>query len=627
MGPVQRMQRAEIRRILRATGAQAKLTIGQPNDKYEQEADRVADQVMRMSDADVAQRQPEGDEEEKAVQTKPLADQITPLVQRQEGSPEEEEEPIQTKAINEMVQRQAEEEDEDTVQTKAAPSHTPTVRATTQANIQSLKGGGQALPPNQRTFYESRMGRDFSGVRIHADSEAAHTAQALQAKAFTFGKNIIFNTGQYSLNKQEGHELLAHELTHVIQQNTDIHRADFAKPPQGKSAPSIHELSCGNDVIYRVPNAGGGTQALHQDLIEQYRRAHGLPPHGIDASGLRIGPTDNEIRFGSLLDRWLLSQRAATAVPGVAAPAQAPVIRNRGTTSVVNVCRGASNIGACRTHQNYVQNILPQAIANIRSVQSPYNTAISALFRAALRRAQRAPAPTPRGSSVDVRAGRIRISFAGITHTFNNFTLSLQQWPGGANGRAMSIGGPVAFITMNESSNDAMLGNLANIEETMVHETMHILESIVQARNAARAAGTAIVAPNLERASYASLNTNLQTALTPFVGQIRQLPSFAARRPQTSLQQDVSGTANTFFSEAIARTEAAIFVKQRAGQGFTAANLRTLPAFFGVDSYWSPTPPVPSELTRFLQRQQRAIDTAIKPNILRIQEQYLRLRP
>jgi hypothetical protein len=87
------------------------------------------------------------------------------------------------------------------------------------ANIQSLKGSGQSLPPNQRHFFESRMGQDFSGVRIHTGSKAADTAQMIQAKAFTLGNNIVFNTGQYSHDNQEGKKLLAHELTHVVQQN------------------------------------------------------------------------------------------------------------------------------------------------------------------------------------------------------------------------------------------------------------------------------------------------------------------------------------------------------------------------------------------------------------------------
>ena len=95
-GLVQRAQQTEIHRILRSTGAQAKFTVGQPNDKYEQEADRVADQVMAMPDPKL-QRQPENEEEEETLQTKPFADQITPSVQRQEESLEDEEESVQAK--------------------------------------------------------------------------------------------------------------------------------------------------------------------------------------------------------------------------------------------------------------------------------------------------------------------------------------------------------------------------------------------------------------------------------------------------------------------------------------------------------------------------------------------------
>ena len=83
----------EVQRLLKFGNLQAKLTIGKPNDKYEQEADRVADQVMNMPEPGV-QRQPEEEKEE--IQTKPLAEQITPLVQRQV---DEEEEPVKKKLI------------------------------------------------------------------------------------------------------------------------------------------------------------------------------------------------------------------------------------------------------------------------------------------------------------------------------------------------------------------------------------------------------------------------------------------------------------------------------------------------------------------------------------------------
>jgi len=229
MGPVLQAHQAEIRHILRSTGVQAKLTIGKPNDKYEQEADRVADQVMAMPDPKL-QRQPEDEEEEETLQTKPLADQITQLVQRQEEAPDEEEEAeLQTKARNDMAQRQAEDENEETLQEKAAPGHTLAVGATTYAKIQSLKGGGQPLADSTRSFFEPRFGRGFSQVRIHTDAQAASTSQTIQAKAFTLGNNIVFDTGQYSSNNQEGKKLLAHELTHVVQQSSKTTPANLQR--------------------------------------------------------------------------------------------------------------------------------------------------------------------------------------------------------------------------------------------------------------------------------------------------------------------------------------------------------------------------------------------------------------
>jgi len=110
------VERQQIGQILRNNTVQAKLTIGQPNDKYEQEADRVADEVMSMPDPKL-QRQENPEEEEEPLQTKPLAEGITPLVQRQEEPEEEEEEPVQTKPLAEgispLVQRQEEPEEEE----------------------------------------------------------------------------------------------------------------------------------------------------------------------------------------------------------------------------------------------------------------------------------------------------------------------------------------------------------------------------------------------------------------------------------------------------------------------------------------------------------------------------------
>jgi hypothetical protein len=194
-----------VTRLIQSGTLQAKLRVGPPNDIYEQEADRVADQVMRMPEGEFAPApasspHPKKQEEIQTrssiqLQPKPLAQQITPLVQRQE-----------------------EEDKKKSIQSKRSPGQTPDVTPDIESNINAMKGGGQSLSKSTLSFFEPRFGVDFSQVRVHADSRAAQTAQAINAKAFTTGKDIVFNSGQYSTDTSSGNRLLAHELTHVVQQ-------------------------------------------------------------------------------------------------------------------------------------------------------------------------------------------------------------------------------------------------------------------------------------------------------------------------------------------------------------------------------------------------------------------------
>jgi hypothetical protein len=253
---------------------QRKLAIGQPNDQYEQEADRVADQVMRMPAPKIQrlcpeckeelQRQPMAEEEKKedeeTLQTKPLAETITPLIQRQmeptEEEKEKEDETLQTKPLAEtitpLIQRQTEpteeekKKDEETLQTKPTSGEPPTVSSGLQNQITALQGGGQPLSESERNFFEPRFGTDFSQVRIHADSQAAEAARAVNAKAFTLGRDVVFGAGEYQSRSSERQRLLAHELTHVLQQRNSLYRVlhrkcevdsalnYYKKNPQGK---------------------------------------------------------------------------------------------------------------------------------------------------------------------------------------------------------------------------------------------------------------------------------------------------------------------------------------------------------------------------------------------------------
>ena len=184
-------------------GIQTKLKIGEPGDKYEQEADRIADEVMRMPEPSIQRQVELEEEEEETLQAKPMSSQITPIIQRQVEPEEEEKEEI--------------------IQTKQVACQISAVTPSFEAQTQSLQhGGGRPLPPNTRAFMEPRFGHDFSKVRIHTDPKAARLAYSLNAKAFTRGKDIVFAKGSFDQNSLIGKSLLAHELTHYIQQEGNI---------------------------------------------------------------------------------------------------------------------------------------------------------------------------------------------------------------------------------------------------------------------------------------------------------------------------------------------------------------------------------------------------------------------
>ena len=210
-------QQANIHSVLHNSGVQAKLTIGQPNDRYETEADHVADQVVSLPDSPV-QRQVDGDKPEEELQTKPLSDQITPLVQRQESEPEEEE-PVQTKWNQSSVQRQETgDEKEEPVQAKGVTTEAVIAPKLT-SEIQSLRGKGRPMSLPERAYYEARFGSDFSQIRIHADSQSHRLARRINARAFTLGNDMVFASGEYQPHTESGKRLVAHELTHTIQQS------------------------------------------------------------------------------------------------------------------------------------------------------------------------------------------------------------------------------------------------------------------------------------------------------------------------------------------------------------------------------------------------------------------------
>jgi len=312
-------------------GIQAKLKIGQPGDVYEQEADRVADAVMRMPEPQL-RRQPE--EEEDLIQTKPLVNQITPFVQRQV------------------------EEGGEILQTEKRGGTTPEVTRNLESSINALKGGGQPLAESTRNFFEPRFGYNFSDVRVHTDAKAGESAQAVNALAYTVGRDIVFGAGQYAPMTSEGQQLLAHELTHTIQQGavglherqtvnqpenfdeqrTDTFAQDIAKPaeiiqlrgalvvrPQRRASRSNNNTK--QDALEAGKDDGVGMVEAHRALVQQI----GEEPFRLLKRGMFIRQGEEE------------AERVASQVVSAG---QAPTIARMGSAQSVQMAGPAVVLGA-----------------------------------------------------------------------------------------------------------------------------------------------------------------------------------------------------------------------------------------------------------------------------------------
>jgi hypothetical protein len=161
---------------------QPKLHVGAADDRYEHEADSVANAVMNMSDVSVQRAQ--------------------------------EEDELQAKRVD--IQRAA--EDDELMAKRVDMMGEFDVGGSVEQGIQQTAGGGQPLADSARDFLEPRFGHQFDNVHVHADSSADSLNRSIQARAFTKGSDIYFASGEYKPDSSAGRELLAHELTHVIQQ-------------------------------------------------------------------------------------------------------------------------------------------------------------------------------------------------------------------------------------------------------------------------------------------------------------------------------------------------------------------------------------------------------------------------
>ncbi len=201
-----------VQSLIKSGALQTNLRISQPGDKYEQEADWITDAVLQMpkpkaidqSDGKHSIQRICLESENEELRRQPIEDEV--------------EVELQTSAL---VHRK--DYEEENVRTKPALQQEETgsseISVDFENRLYSDRGRGVPLPDQLRDEFEPKFGTNFGAVRIHTGTESAELTQQVQAKAFTHGSDIHFGEGQYDLSSAAGKELLAHELTHVVQQD------------------------------------------------------------------------------------------------------------------------------------------------------------------------------------------------------------------------------------------------------------------------------------------------------------------------------------------------------------------------------------------------------------------------
>ena len=262
----------------------AKLPINTPGDEYEQEADRVAEQVMRMP--------------EPQLQRTCACGGGCPKCQTKQ--PGQNHEGLQTKRVRANDARQI-----------VPPPIVHEVLATP----------GQPLDPATRDFMERRFGHNLGQVRVHADAKAAESARAVNALAYAAGRNVVFGAGQYAPGTAEGRRLLSHELTHVIQQEGPLSCVNGARlqrqVPQDITA-QVGPVSGEGGLIYdslrkRMSIIVGPNDTLRtiaQGLLPIWNNAQPFTP-----TGTAMPRPVTQLTEGQLAEGLLVYNRYYLAVP------------------------------------------------------------------------------------------------------------------------------------------------------------------------------------------------------------------------------------------------------------------------------------------------------------------------
>jgi peptidoglycan hydrolase-like protein with peptidoglycan-binding domain len=240
----------QMQSLLRSGALQARLSVSQPGDPLERQADAMAERVMGGASA-----------------VTPSNAALAPAAQAP------------------PVQRRCAACDEEAQRKEAGGTAGPASHAA-GAEVTPIPGAGVPLPSDVRSYFEPRFGSDFSRVRVHTGDRADHAARALNAHAYTMRNDIVFAEGRYSPNTADGRRLLAHELTHTVQQQPGgaerIQRTigdghDLTAPRFSGNA--VLEAVYDNERVLRNGHRGTAVRLLQQALLDSGME---LPRFGVD---------------------------------------------------------------------------------------------------------------------------------------------------------------------------------------------------------------------------------------------------------------------------------------------------------------------------------------------------------
>jgi len=278
-----------------------KLEVGQVGDQFEQEADRTADQVMQTPANSAVQMETLPEEK---VQKATLPEEKI----QKATLPEEKVQKKSTGETSSWIQQKDKRDEEEPVQMKSANPSQREIPETSwlENQINNSKGSGSPLPDESRSFMESRFGANFSDVKVHTGNQAGILNRSLNAQAFTHGSDVYFGEGKFNPESHQGKHLLAHELTHVVQQGNAPVSPKIQKEEAGARTPTSQEeeQTTSSDPVSASPQTQEQNASSGGSSNELSRFLAGIIRDEIDNSSLRgylndLGSTLQELAVES----------------------------------------------------------------------------------------------------------------------------------------------------------------------------------------------------------------------------------------------------------------------------------------------------------------------------------------